>query len=254
VSSGQTDYDEIKALFDAGRFDDRTLGERLSNEWASSYRARARPGNDPELVEVDQRELRYLFDVTLARVVGVYGKSAPTSAARPGARMREFPLPPDTPAVIRGHLVAHSIGGGTDINLIPQNARLNLSAGWRRLERLAQAHPGCFISVEARYEDLSQTPTASWLLHIGRGALRRPQPDADGTGLPRRRERDTDVRTLLEPLTAHALYELPALRPVASTNDVGGVSRFSPLSRAFALQSTIETRANADAQRGGPFI
>jgi hypothetical protein len=159
VSSGQTDYDEIKTLFDAGRLDDRTLGERLSDEWASSYRARARPGDDPELVEVDQGELTYLFDVTLARVVGVYGKSASTSALRPAARMRGFPLPPDTPAVIRGHLVAHSIGGGTDINLIPQDAHLNLSAGWRRLERMAQAHPGCFIAIEARYGDLSQTPS-----------------------------------------------------------------------------------------------
>jgi hypothetical protein len=51
--------------------------------------------------------------------------------------MRGFPLPPNTPAVIRGHLVAHSIGGGTDINLIPQDARLNLSGGWRSLERIA---------------------------------------------------------------------------------------------------------------------
>jgi hypothetical protein len=50
------------------------------------------------------------------------------------------------------------IGGGTDINLVPQDATLNVSAGWRRLERFAQSHPGAFVAVEVIYDDQSQTP------------------------------------------------------------------------------------------------
>ncbi len=145
-------------MFDEGWLDKAKLRERLSDEWAAAYRAQALPGHDPALVEVDQAKFTYLFDLTLARVVGVYGESSPTGAPRPGPRMRGFPLPPNAPGLVRGHLVAHSIGGGTDINLIPQSARLNLSGAWRRLEQTAQAHPGCFVAIEARYEDTSQTP------------------------------------------------------------------------------------------------
>ena len=45
------------------------------------------------------------------------------------------------------------------MNLVPQSALLNLSAGWRRLERLAQANPGCFLAIEVDYDDESQTPS-----------------------------------------------------------------------------------------------
>lgn len=120
MANHQTDYATIQALFDDGRLDDAALGELLNDQWAAAYRAHACPGDDPEPVEVDQADLTYLFDLTLARVVGVYGRSSPTNAPRPAARMRGFPLPPEPAGVVRGHLVAHSLGGGADINLIPQ--------------------------------------------------------------------------------------------------------------------------------------
>lgn len=42
--------------------------------------------------------------------------------------MRGFPLPPpEGPDLVRGHLVAHTLGGETDLNLIPQSASLNIS-------------------------------------------------------------------------------------------------------------------------------
>ena len=49
-------------------------------------------------------------------------------------------------------------GGGTDINLVAQDAALNVSAAWRRLERWAQARPGSFLAIEVTYDDDSQTP------------------------------------------------------------------------------------------------
>jgi DNA/RNA non-specific endonuclease len=155
--AGQFDYARLKRLFERGLTDVGALGELLSGGWADAYRAAC---NTPvELVEVEQDELTYLFDIAMQRVVGVYGKPKPPADAYPSTRMRGFPLPADeTSRLIRGHLVAHSLGGGTDINLIPQNRRLNMSGGWRRLERLAQRRPDAFVAVAAIYDDASQTP------------------------------------------------------------------------------------------------
>jgi len=72
--------------------------------------------------------------------------------------MRGFPLPQSERRLVRGHLAAHTIGGGTDINLVPQDAALNVSGAWRRLEQWAQARPGAFLAVEVSYDDGSQTP------------------------------------------------------------------------------------------------
>jgi len=69
------------------------------------------------LVEVDQGAVTYLFDITAARVVAVYGHSVLPHPPRSAARMRGSPLPPPTAGpLVRGHLIAHAIGGGTDIN------------------------------------------------------------------------------------------------------------------------------------------
>jgi DNA/RNA non-specific endonuclease len=76
----------------------------------------------------------------------------------PTARMRGFPLSRTEPRLVRGHLAAHTVGGGTDINLVPQDAAPNVSGAWRRLERWAQARPGTFLAVEVSYDDGGQTP------------------------------------------------------------------------------------------------
>src|SRR5258706_9510125 len=102
--------------------------------------------------------LRLLFDISYAGVVGVYGRSTSRTGEYPSARMRGFPLPRSEGRLVRGHLAAHAIGGGTDINLVPQDAALNVSGAWRRLERWAQARPGAFLAVEVSYDDDSQTP------------------------------------------------------------------------------------------------
>ena len=149
------DQDALKCDFEQGRLDEAALAKRLSDGWAVAYRARS---GDSEIVEVDQGQLTYLFDISAARVVSVWGRAVSVTAPRPTTRMRGFPLPPSDGELVRGHLVAHAIGGGTDINLIPQSARLNISGAWRRLERLAQSNPGAFLAVEVGYSDDSQTP------------------------------------------------------------------------------------------------
>jgi hypothetical protein len=150
------DYNALKAAFDQGELDSEALAAKLSDGWSTAYRGRTRAPT--ELVEIDQAALTYLFDVTAARVVGVYGRALVTGTPRPASRMRGFPLPSSAQRLVRGHLVAHTLGGGTDINLIPQSAALNISKAWRRLERLAQGQPDAFVAVEVSYEDDSQTP------------------------------------------------------------------------------------------------
>jgi hypothetical protein len=105
-------------------------------------------------------------------VVGVYGKSTLPKGLYPSARMCDFPLPMDEARrLIRGHLAAHSIGGGAEINLVPQDRTLNVSAGWRRLERFAQRQVGAFIAVEVIYDDDSQTPAQFTYLVTADGVL-----------------------------------------------------------------------------------
>jgi hypothetical protein len=169
-SPASTDYQALQADFGRGRLDERALGELLSDSWATAYRAQAR--GKAELVEIDQGALTYLFDLAASRVVAVFGRASPTSVPRPASRMRGFPLPPSTgDELVRGHLVAHVLGGGTDINLVPQSAALNISGAWRRLERLAHAQPGAFLAVEVGYDDDSQTPSRFTYVVAAEGAL-----------------------------------------------------------------------------------
>jgi hypothetical protein len=56
-------------------------------------------------------------------------------------------------------LVAHTIGGGTDINLVAQDHALNISSEWRGFERYAQEHPGTFIAVQVEYTTDQDRPS-----------------------------------------------------------------------------------------------
>jgi hypothetical protein len=168
VVGEQPDYAALKDEFDRGLLSEESLALRLSDGSSASYLQRTTVA---ELVEVDQAELTYLFDIANQRVVGVYGRAVPNTDPRPAARIRGFPLPTNWPNLVRGHLAAHSLGGGTDINLIPQSAALNISGPWRQLERLAQANPGCFVAIEATYDDETQTPAQLSYLVAANGVL-----------------------------------------------------------------------------------
>lgn len=139
VPSRSLDYSGLKKTFEDGRLDETQLGEALSDEWAATYRARASPGEDPELVEVDQGELTYLFDLTPARGLGVYGAVAHRSTQH--VRQRGC-------AAFRCRLAGRGLyaatlsltrsAGEPTFNLISQSAALNLSgrgAGWSEPRR-----------------------------------------------------------------------------------------------------------------------
>ena len=153
--SGALDYEALAAAeVDADVFDDV-----LGSAWVAEYRLLVPAA---ELVEVDLGTLTYLFDLTAERTLGVYGRSAPTSAPRPAARLRGHPSynGAGRAATDRGHLAAHTIGGGADINLVAQDHLLNISGAWRSFERYAQRHPGTPLAVQARYRADDDRPHA----------------------------------------------------------------------------------------------
>jgi DNA/RNA non-specific endonuclease len=75
----------------------------------------------------------------------------------------------------RGHFFAHTMGGGTDINLFPQLASVNRGGEWRRMERYAVEHPGTFCFIRPIYAGTSWTPS-----QLEYGIYKMPPADAFG--------------------------------------------------------------------------
>lgn len=67
------------------------------------------------------------------------------------------------PGLDRGHFVAHTAGGGLDLNLFPQLATLNRGRSqegrlWRQMENYAAEHPGTPLFARPIYRDSSWRP------------------------------------------------------------------------------------------------
>ncbi|MBF0369296.1 MAG: DNA/RNA non-specific endonuclease [Magnetococcales bacterium] len=100
------------------------------------------------------------------RVVGVHGRSHTTGKARDTNRQRGFIGP--TQKVFpenyeKGHYIAHSMGGGMDVNLFPQAKPLN--RGWseagkryRTMENHCADNPGTHCFVRPLYQDHTWIP------------------------------------------------------------------------------------------------
>ncbi|MFZ4859448.1 MAG: DNA/RNA non-specific endonuclease [Desulfuromonadaceae bacterium] len=112
----------------------------LIDSWLSAYRT----GRiESEIVEVNAGEFYYLFDVITERLIAAWGVSAgKNTEPRPASRMAGHPLS-NGPLYHRGHAIPHTLGGGTDINLVPQLGSVNVGA-FRELEKRAVATPGSF--------------------------------------------------------------------------------------------------------------
>ena len=118
-----------------------------------------------ELVQVDVdssgTSFTYLFDIDLQRNIVAFGMPTFSKHRRDASRMAGHPLS-DGSKFHRGHLMAHSIGGGTDINLVPQLGKLNIGK-FRVLERkarkLAEKNARCLYFVRSIYSSTSQTPS-----------------------------------------------------------------------------------------------
>jgi hypothetical protein len=104
----------------------------------------------------------YLFDFARQRNVVAFGTPTANDEKRDSTRMAGHPLSSGS-EYHRGHLIAHSLGGGTDINLLPQLASVNVGA-FRSIERVAKATisegMSCLYFVRALYaDDTSQVPS-----------------------------------------------------------------------------------------------
>jgi hypothetical protein len=136
----------------------------LVDVWLSDY---ARYAVTKEMVETRASNFRYLFDVAAQRLIAAWGIShGRHSGARDASRMAGHPNSVG-PLYHRGHAIPHTLGGPTDINLVPQLGRINVGP-FRPLEKKAVATPGSLYftywtylgsAPAAREGDPGQTPT-----------------------------------------------------------------------------------------------
>jgi hypothetical protein len=150
------------------------LANGLVRVWMNDYGQRT-PRYD--VVETTDAGFSYLFDIAGERLLAAWGlskgkDSSPRSVI--ASRMKGHPL---TNLVggkryHRGHAVPHTLGGRTDINLVPQLGLIN-SGPFQELERLAVLNPGSLYFTYWRYypNATSQRPSG-----VEQGCLIAGQP------------------------------------------------------------------------------
>jgi hypothetical protein len=110
----------------------------LIDVWLSDY---CRACSSTDIVETKASSFSYLFDIGPGRLISAWGLSqGKNHSPRPAGRMAGHPLGGDQ-HYHRGHAIAHTLGGATDINLVPQLGAVNVGP-FRELERMAVATPG----------------------------------------------------------------------------------------------------------------
>lgn len=130
------------------------LAPVLVQAWLNDY-GRVTPEYD--VVETKDAGFSYLFDIEAQRLIAAWGLSKGKDAsprAIIATRMKGHPL---TNIVggkryHRGHAVPHTMGGRTDINLVPQLGAIN-SGPFQELERLAVSTPGSLYFSYWSYPD-----------------------------------------------------------------------------------------------------
>jgi len=120
-----------------------TLSPCLIRIWLSDY---GRSAGEYDVVETKDEGFFYLFDIARERLIAAWGLSKGkdvTSREIIATRMKGHPLVNVVGGkrYHRGHTIPHTMGGRTDINLVPQLGVIN-SGPFQRLERLAVATPG----------------------------------------------------------------------------------------------------------------
>lgn len=141
-----TDYAELNRILprlsqaDAATAFRDDVAPLLVALWADDYFRRLA---SCELLETSVGGFSYLFDVSTDRLVAAWGISQGKSAVprkEIATRMRGHPLS-NGGTYHRGHAIPHTLGGSTDINLVPQLGKIN-SGRFQALERLAVSSPG----------------------------------------------------------------------------------------------------------------
>jgi hypothetical protein len=114
-----------------------TVTPYLVDEWL------AEPDEDysDDVVETSVSGFSYLFDVGYERLIAAWGISRGRhTEKRDAARMAGHPHSAGK-LYHRGHAIPHTLGGPTDLNLVPQLGRINIGP-FRPLEKQAVATPG----------------------------------------------------------------------------------------------------------------
>jgi hypothetical protein len=156
------------------------LRESLPSIWRNVYLSTIT--HEPNLVRFRHGEFEYIcdlysqlevtgsvpYDQTVSdRVIGAFGCSSRAQERRK-ARIDRINLSEELEDTPRddGHFMAHSIGGGLDVNLFSQNRQLN--RGWsaqgkiyRRMEKYCREQEGTFCFSRPIYADGSNVPR--WL-------------------------------------------------------------------------------------------
>lgn len=135
--------------------------EELLSLWSDDYYQRFPKSR---LFVVRQNEFgaffSYLFDLTMERTLGACGSPILIQNKRDAGRMAGHPRTGGV-QYDRGHLMAHSIGGGADINLVPQLSKLNRGE-FRKLEievrKNAEENRTCLYWVRPIYTGESEIP------------------------------------------------------------------------------------------------
>lgn len=151
-----TDYPRLDELRGAALAVDKAVVDHLLDCWLDAY-ASAWPHH--QMVEVTLDSFSYLFDPAVGRLISAFGySSGKNTEARDKSRMRGHPLG-DGPLYHRGHAIPHTLGGGYDINLVPQLGAVNIGP-FRELEKRAVATPGAFYFSHWSYRSVDgQTPS-----------------------------------------------------------------------------------------------
>ncbi len=185
MGSGSADYADILEQAQAekpGQLGE-VLAEELPHVWRDAYRQMT--PHQTNILRFHSDGFEYLFDFPSElvaegalggeravedRLVAVHGRSRPATGKRRDSAIRGMPLgpaqtlaPSGPRGYDRGHFIAHSLGGGLDVNLFPQPSALN--RGWteegklfRAMERYCQRRPGTYCFSRPMYLGKSAHP------------------------------------------------------------------------------------------------
>ena len=127
--------------------------DALVGMWLDDYNSRT-PSLD--VVETTYGAFAYLFDIKHERLIAAWGISRGRHAGtRDKARMAGHPKGAGE-RYHRGHAIPHTLGGLTDINLVPQLGQINVGP-FRELEKLAVATPGALYFTYWKYGRSTRT-------------------------------------------------------------------------------------------------
>ena len=168
-------YDDLLASNPGsrGKLSDELIAE-LEDAWLKAYRQAS--SHKLNVLQFEDSGFTFLYDQTSAvtsdvedRLVVGYGYSVRQSEDRDNSRIAGLLGGgidiPEKGTFDKGHVLAHSMGGGMDVNLFPQRPELNrgISADgkvYRKMETYVAKHPGTFVFSRLIYTDASWVPSS----------------------------------------------------------------------------------------------